>query len=947
MSVADAGTAPAASPDTADARQRVADIPSGTGMRFLLLVAAVLATSTVIFTWAYLASPGRAQFFHDTIDTCDKRYPDMRMKAATTTEFLERQAPAEREWARCVVPAFQDEAAWVGVQLAAETGLAGVLYALHPWWLRRRRGLVTFDVDNPALAAELRRLCTDVGLDREPAWLLAPFSTGTGGLAFGTRRRRYVSLDAGLLTRWTTDRPAFRAVVLHELAHHRHGDAGRTYATIAVWWAFVAAAVVPYLLFLVHPWLLTRPLSWSPASLVMDWGLKLRVLVALAILTVAVYLIRNAVLRVRETYADAAAAAAAGPDSALARVLGAHREPAVPAWRAPLRTHPTVAQRLAVVADPAGLARTGGWEMFAAGLTGALLAVNLGNLVPNLFAPSVLTGDALICLPVVALLVGLLTIAVWHATARPGPRPWLRRWSLPVALVAGFVAGTPLSLVMSAIGYPLVNWAQPVSLGLLLAGALTVTGYLLSASRSLPDPSGRARRAVLVTAVVAVFPWFLIWFGARGTGMDTALIIGDRPVPGGDIGWYAALAHWTRLLYVPLTELENDSFILPGLALLWAVPAVLSGVWRRRPRPSGPAPIRWAFAVGVGAVAGLAVIGFGIAEPFLARELLPVAIRRTPANVTVDSPPFYAYVAENTYLSAAVVAQGVAAAVTAARSTRLRPSLALLASATTGTVAILGMFAFWTTARCLNVAGNPVRRCRPPWVPPSELSGVYLHPVLIRGVVVAVPATLIGAGLAAWHRRVRGGRAGVARHTARARRPRSAVATTVALGVVFVLVVSAAVVRIPAVYRAWVPADLTGPKCLTGTWVELDHRVDRDFGAAGKARFAGSGAVQTFGADGTAVLDYGSGVTESARLNGHRVQIAFLGHVTTRYRATDERIDYRDVSASGGYAVGVDGRVVGTYPLGTSFTPDQYTCINGYLHENGPGYQILLKRRRG
>src|SRR5262249_56113988 len=66
------------------------------------------------------------------------------------------------------------------------------------------------------------------------------------GLAFGLPGRRFVAISGGLATKLWTDPGVFRAVVLHELAHLRNGDVDKTYATVAVWWSFVATALLPF-----------------------------------------------------------------------------------------------------------------------------------------------------------------------------------------------------------------------------------------------------------------------------------------------------------------------------------------------------------------------------------------------------------------------------------------------------------------------------------------------------------------------------------------------------------------------------------------------------------------------------------------------------------------------------------------------------------------------------
>ncbi len=107
-------------------------------------------------------------------------------------------------------------------------------------------------------------------------------------------------------------RPAFRAILRHELAHIRNRDVGITYFTIAIWYAFLLVAVLPFALTLLD--------EGVGSIFSVTW--RLLVLAAL------VYLTRNAVLRSREVYADVRASVSDGPDGALRRVLAELPRPA-------------------------------------------------------------------------------------------------------------------------------------------------------------------------------------------------------------------------------------------------------------------------------------------------------------------------------------------------------------------------------------------------------------------------------------------------------------------------------------------------------------------------------------------------------------------------------------------------------------------------------------------
>jgi Zn-dependent protease with chaperone function len=84
----------------------------------------------------------------------------------------------------------------------------------------------------------------------------------SGATAFGRLGRYYVSLTGGLVATFYTDRPAFRAVVLHELAHLRNADVNMTCFTVALWRAFVVVAILP-----AAPLLLWHGADWEATYL--------------------------------------------------------------------------------------------------------------------------------------------------------------------------------------------------------------------------------------------------------------------------------------------------------------------------------------------------------------------------------------------------------------------------------------------------------------------------------------------------------------------------------------------------------------------------------------------------------------------------------------------------------------------------------------------------------
>ena len=221
-------------------------------------------------------------------------------------------------------------------------------------WITRRRKLQPLTAaDAPAVVEEVAELAREQELD-PPRLFWNPLDASAGGLAFGHPGRYSVAIGGGLVVKQVADPPAFRAVVRHELAHIRNRDVGITYFTLAVWYAFLLVAVVPFIVTLLGDALLPN-VMWR-----------------LAVLALLVYLTRNAVLRSREVYADLRASVPDGPGGALRRVLAALPRPKTDPLTGVRSAHPDPARRLAALDDTRPLFPLGAVVAFAAGLTATI-----------------------------------------------------------------------------------------------------------------------------------------------------------------------------------------------------------------------------------------------------------------------------------------------------------------------------------------------------------------------------------------------------------------------------------------------------------------------------------------------------------------------------------------------------------------------------------------------
>jgi Zn-dependent protease with chaperone function len=173
--------------------------------------------------------------------------------------------------------------------LAAVTG---AIYWYYPVWIVRRQGLTPLDpADAPELFATLQKLCNTAGLRHQPEFWWNPVSGSNFPLAFGRARVYRVGFSGALAVQHTTDQAAFRAIMLHELAHIRNGDVWKTYMALSLGWGFLLAALLPYLVVAV--------------SRQMDVADAVVLLVEMAMAAGVVLLTLIAVLRARELYADA------------------------------------------------------------------------------------------------------------------------------------------------------------------------------------------------------------------------------------------------------------------------------------------------------------------------------------------------------------------------------------------------------------------------------------------------------------------------------------------------------------------------------------------------------------------------------------------------------------------------------------------------------------------
>jgi Zn-dependent protease with chaperone function len=374
--------------------------PSDMDFRLLILVAAVIGSGLFIYNWMYFGLPSQSIADLAVYQQCQQ---------LAKTAFPTDPFAASAAFDRCRAPVEQKKAVWMVGGVVLMLALAIALYLLAPLIKLRRQRLMPLTADDaPDVIASLQDLCVRAGLRSAPQFVWNPLNGAAVGLAFGRRGSYYVALTGGLVARFYSDRAAFDAVLLHELGHLRNGDVDKTYLALSLWQAFVALALVPLAATTV---LLHDPLTAAGNVGLLGW----RVL-ALAVL---VYLVRNAVLRSRETYADLRALTWEGSDGALRRVLGGLPETqrtGLGRWRDAFQVHPGRTARQQALTDTRPLFRIGFWESFATGLAAGIAY------------PSVVS----------------FILLFWTGIQ-------LNVWSFTTGEVAGFITSTLLSLMIAGV----------------------------------------------------------------------------------------------------------------------------------------------------------------------------------------------------------------------------------------------------------------------------------------------------------------------------------------------------------------------------------------------------------------------------------------------------------------------------------------------------------------
>lgn len=734
---------------------------AGTTLRFALLVALIVAASTLMLLYVGMALSAYDGFGCSLAAGIDPL-------TTTPSQVIARRSLQWEAYYDCTLHFAAPLPLWITtIYLLVLAGLAGVLFLLLPVWKARRGRVVPLEAVDPdgTLHALVADLAATAGLPSPPRMVVDPAAVSSAGaVVFGRNRRPTMCVHAGLLIRRHTDPEGFRAVVLHELAHIRNGDITVTYLTVALWRVFAALVLPPFLGWAALRYAVSSDdLVWSSEAPVVARGLVLA-----GLMVVLVHLARADVLRSREIYADRTALrwgadpggwVIPGPDPAereATRVFGRFAE----LWR----THPRWETRHAALRDPSALFGARALPMFLTGATAAVVNTHVTFFLTQYVLLSGWMQQAA-AMATAALVAGVVGVALWRAVIHA----LLTSRRVPSGLRAGLWLGFGLTAGGLAAGQGTVNeWipVRPEAFALVVLVSVAFAWWITQCAMLWTTVwPHRTLRPVLVLTLVAgcvvLSVWF-VWWQTQGVALaagwsplswwPTLAEARDTLVSGfagraldGPAKLSAVDASFTVLMAV-LSGAGGIPLALGAVAALWVVPLL---AWAVRPATSAPAWVR-------NAVPQHERTPLESSLPPLRRVLLPgvlgglvswAAVAGVTASLwslSEDAPDpadfVMAYLVG--HVLAVVVPAAASAFVAGLRVSRHRALSSLVSAQTAVLVGTVGVFVVRATEGCLPLGGPPDSVCtwRPGVFP--QIHSQVLVPALWLATAAAAITTL-------------------------------------------------------------------------------------------------------------------------------------------------------------------------------------------------------------
>ncbi|MCG8346465.1 MAG: M56 family metallopeptidase [Chloroflexales bacterium] len=585
--------------------------PSETTLRFILLIVAVISASLFMYSTLYvryIETQGRLEPIAVSARACWDQYePSFSLSA-------DELAITGNAFAQCTEPLYTEfrNAAWlalggIGILLC----IASLLYSLFPILIMWREGLTPLDMqaDMEDVVVYLKNLCQEMGI-HPPTFLQKPASRAIGGRAFGAFGRYYVVLPTGLLNWFDNNRDAFRAVMLHELAHLRNRDVDKTYFAVAVSCAFVIAALIPFAFNL---------LGNSSAQ-------RFIAIVQTITLVLLVYLTLAAVVRAREFYADVRASTYPGAQ-ALSSLLATTLQPTFSAWQATtiamlerlphfkrhrwqfaFLLHPDASERRHILATTDRLFILDLWAAFGTGIAvtavhDTIAGLSITTLRPILGHIDPWLESLAASLVFALLVVGIIGIGVWRGTFATLIRNQhsTRSGKLGIGLGLGLIFGQILSFdhiasIQDTLGLEQADRAMQFTLtifNLLWSVLLLLSLYYffrwMAAGASIwlhIAIFSRSPRPYYIAGLVVAGLWMTLWFEIMFLirNADVLLITPNS---------IAVLFNFIFFFSLILHDITLQPLTLIALVSLWAFP-LSAWLWqvRRTNSTSGPT---WGF----------------------------------------------------------------------------------------------------------------------------------------------------------------------------------------------------------------------------------------------------------------------------------------------------------------------------------------------------------------